>query len=373
MSALTPVAMAPTLPIGQGGLVGQPAPAELVTLPTPTVSLDTISDMLSQLHALLSASRSESLHLSEASVRTNQLTRHEAEKAHDQAVQEAREEAESESFFEWITKDIGIVGLIGLLTLNPALVAVDLVAHKTGLVENLRLDIVDVAVVVFGGPALLAADILLRKLDVAPDCVRETLDDLGLGDSVPGISDQDVQPVVEKALMINLLLASAAITVLTAGTTTALVVGCIAIGLSCGSMVSASLGGPEELTLGLAIGGAVLSLGSGFLSSGATAGSALNARLSSLKVTSSILSGATGAIRGIDGVTHAIHTRNAEEATYRATEARQTLTRLERLFDTILQGLKDAKASAERTTALIQSTLETHNTTLRMTSAMLRV
>jgi hypothetical protein len=380
MNSIGSVVVTPSLPLGPGGGPASVATSAVVTLLPPPLPLDRMQDVLSQLQAILSTSRTQSLTRSETSVRTNQASRREAEHARDEALERAREESESEGLFDWITKDIGLIGLVGLLTLNPALVVADLVAHKTGIVDNLRLDVVDVAVVAFGMPALLAADILLRKLECTPDCVRETLDELGLGSSVPGISDEDVQPIVDKALVINLLILSAAVTVATAGTTAALVVGGLALGLSCGSLVSAWAGGPEELTLGLAIGGAALSLGSGLASSAAStaargagaasARAALSPRLADLKLVSSALSGANAAIQGMDGVLSAVHTKNADEARDQATQARQTLTQLERLLDCILHGLKDAKDSAERTNELIQSALETHRQTLRFTSAM---
>jgi hypothetical protein len=380
MNGIGSVAAPQSLPLGFGSGPALVTPSAALTLPAPALALDNLQDVMSQIHAILSASRTQSLQRSESSVRVNQASRREAERARDEALEKAREESESEGFFDWITKDIGLIGLVGLLTLNPALVVADLVAHKAGIVENLRLDLVDVAVVAFGGPALLAADVLLRKLEITPECIRNTLDELGLGSSVPGISDEDVQPIVDKALAINLLILSAAVTVATAGTTTALVVGCIALGLSCGSFVSAWAGGPEELTLGLAIGGAALSLGSGLVSSAAGASAAgaagtraaLTARLTDLKLVSNTLTGTNAAIQGVDGVLSTIHTKNADEAQDSAMQSRQTLTQLDRLFDCIVQGLKDAKDSTERASALVQSAIETHHQTLRLASAMVR-
>jgi hypothetical protein len=328
-------------------------------LPTPTSGVDGTQDALARLYAMLAQLQTTHAQGAKNDITVNQALRQNAQRARDEALAKAKREAEKGGLFDWICKDIGLLGVAGLATFNYGLVAADLALHKSGAVQNLKLDILDAGLVAYGRPEIIAANVLLRKLEIAPDEIEKKLDELGLGKSVPGISDEDVKPIVDKAVMANLFVLGTAASVLTAGSTTAIVIACVGLALSSGATVVQAAGGPEWLAVGMQIGGLACSLSS----AAATGGTAQ-------VVAGQIAKGVSDGLSGVDTIVRTIHQHAADKALYRATEVRHTLQRLERLLDGIIEGLQEGQESHKRTSSILQQTLQTHNQTLVLASSM---
>jgi len=372
---------------------GSTSPSIVPTLPGPSELVDSTQDTLAQLYACLVAFQKEQTVTAQSDVKTNDAARKNAERQREAELAKAKREAEKGGLFKWISDDIGLLGVVGLATFNYGLVAADLALHKTELVDNLKLDLVDAAVFAYGRPEIMVADVLLRKLDIAPDEVKQKLDELGLGESVPGISDEDVKPAVDKVLAANLMIASSVASVLTAGSTTALVVACIGIALSTAGTATQWAGGPEELAFGLQLAGAGCSIASAFMGGGAataaskagttakTGGAAaastsktaqMGARAVAAKTAAKIVNGTSAALNGVDTLVRSVHEKAGDDANERATAARHALARLERLLDDIIDGLRESQESFKRTTSIVQSTLQTHNQTLVLAASALK-
>lgn len=366
--------------------VAQPSPpgteaqekvSRLVTLPPPSQETDSLQDAMAKLYQAVAALQISQSRTSTNDLKTNQAKQQEAQRRRQEEQEKARAAAEKGGFFKWLGSGMGATGLVALATGNPALLIASLVMHKSGMMKNTKFDVLDAAMMT-AGPVTMAADLLVRKL-AAPN----------LGKDIPGITDEDVKPVTDKVVMASVMVAGAALSVVTAGTTTALVVACIAIALSAGSCASAELGGPKGLTMGLAIGSAVCSLGGGAVnvvrgisaagSTAAKAGDAAAKAASSAakaqataKVAALGVDAASKVASGTDAIVNAVHQKEGADAQVRAAEFRNLLTKLERVLDTIIDGAKESQESFKRTTATVTGIIQTHNDTLAVSASAIR-
>lgn len=289
-----------------------------------------------------------------AQVSSTQLKQHRLEEERRQALERARREAEKGGFFKEIADNIGLAGVAGLATFNYAVVGADYALHKTSVIQNLKLDAVDAAAVFAKSPELLAADIVIRKASFGPDAIRTELDKLGIGASTPGISDEDVKPITEKAVAINMLVAGAAASVLSGGSGLPLVLACCGVGLSTGAAVAQEVGAPEWVTLSLMGAGFGCSAASGFVGGKLTAAKALG----------EIGTGFVAVNEGTDQVVRTVHQDAANDARIDAQEAKNMLKRMEKIIDDIIDAVKDSHESHRRVAETIQGTAQVHNQTL---------
>lgn len=325
-----------------------------------------MEDALSQLYAAMSKLSNEEMTSGQTSVQNDQAERKGAEARRNAELARAQREANKGGFFKSLEKSIGVVGVVGLCTFNYALVAGDIAAHKTGLVKNMKLDVADgVAALAWQTrPELLLADILVRKLNVAPDELKKEINDK-LGPVLDaGVSDDDVKPIVDKAVEANLLVAGTATSILTAGSTSALVVAIVAAAMSAGAFTNQELDGPGWLTVGLDVCNAALTIGMGAGVDGAkSAIDGTNATEQAANKAALALDGASGIANGTDTITNAIHQHKADDATNKAQAALFALQKLERMIDDLIDAMKDTQASRKQTSSAIQGALQTHDQT----------
>lgn len=334
--------------------------------------VDGITDQLSAIFALASQLTRTENEVSRRRVLTNKLDQSTADRQRREALERAKQESEKGGIFKELEDNIGLLGVFGLATFNYGLVAADIVLHESGAVGNLRVDLIDgaCAAVAQTHPEILVADVLLRKLDATPDAVERQLDALGLGTNVPGISDEDVKPVVDTAVKLNLLIAGTAASVLTAGSTTALVVALVAAAFSAGAFASEQANGPVWLTLGLQVCGAALSLGAGLEGANAALSASESARIAQAKAVGIGVTALNGGLHGTDTVLHSVHQHAADEANIDAAEAKMRLARLQRLLDELIDTVEENEDSRQRTTESVREAIETHGRTLLTASSL---
>lgn len=352
----------------------QPNPVSV--LPDTPQGCDRMQDMLAAIFKCLSETSRIRNKSAENQVKENHLERDIAEAKLRQKMKDAEEAAKDHGIFNKITNNIGLLGVVGLATFNYGLVAADVGLHASGVVKNLKLDVVDgaCAVVAQAHPEILAADILLRKLDVTPEAVKKTLDDLHLGTSVPGISDEDVKPIVKTAVELNLLVAGAAVSVLSAGTASALVVALIAVALSTSAFVAQKCDAPPWLVLGLQVSGAVLSLGAGMASTTGTAQNTLRtaSEITAARGVGAGINGVNSAIGGTDAIIHAVGQKQVDDANRDAQEVRNQLARLQRLLEDLIDTISETQDSNKRATGSVRQALDIHEQTLVSTASALK-
>jgi hypothetical protein len=358
------VAPPPTLAPSAGG------PALLPSSAPPT--LGQMQGALADLYLLMSQMRD--VQVGEGKVRVNcaKVDRDVQLKEQEEAMRRAKEAAEEGGVFDWLSKDIGLAGCVGLVTFNYALVAADIAAHKTDLVDNVKIDVIDVAAVATGRYDVLAADILLRKTDLAPEEARALLEKAGLPKDVPGISDDDVKPIAKKLLIANLIVASVVATIFSAGTTTGLCIALAGLAISAaGSQVSEHKlldkvfgeGTSKYIGLGMQIYGAACSGMSGLASGAALSTVASNGVLKGVEFsarTKAVAIAAQGGITALNGTDQMVIAANEEaaaDANIDAEEARMKLARLERLLDFLIEGLKESNRSHRKAGEAIQGAI----------------
>lgn len=361
-----PSATAPTLP-------GAPAPGPTSALPPPTT--DSVQDALAQLYEIMSK-------LSEGQLETNKAEYVNLQGEHDEEVarrnaelQRAQREAQKGGgIFSKITKNIGIAGFAGLCTFNYALVAADVTAHATGVVKNLKLDVADgvSALAWQSQPELLVADILVRKLNIAPDELKDAINKK-LGPILnAGVGDKDVKPLVDRAVQINLLVAGAAASILSAGSATALVVALVGVAMSAGAFVSQQAGGPAWLSIGLGVCGSVLEVGAG-LNGGAASflgGDSATVKAAAEGIAKGV-DATNAAIGGADDIVNAGQQKIEDDANEKAQAARNAITKIERMIDDLIDAMQATNDSKKRATGTVQQALQTYNqTNVAMTSGM---
>ncbi len=321
-------------------------------------TLGQLQGAMAGLYMIMSQLRDAQSAQSMARVDSAKLGREIAERQHEEAMKRAREAAEKGGLFDWLSKDIGLAGVVGLVTFNYALVAADITARKVDLVDNLKVDVIDVGAVATGRYDVLAADILLRKTELAPKEARELLEKCGLPKDAPGISDEDVRPIARKVLMANLFIVSCAATVLSAGTTTGVCIALAGLAISmAGSQVAEhkvldgvfGKGSSKWIGLGLQIYGAAASGMSG-LAKGAAIGAGA-------KAAAAVSQGAVTSLRAADKMAIAVHEKERDDANVDAESARMQLARLERVIDQLIDAIKEVSECSRRTGEALQGAI----------------
>lgn len=352
-------------PLSLQRVASHPAVAPTLLPSAPAPSIPELQDAMAQLYLVLSQLREQQARLGKAAVDGAKADRDIAARKEKEALERAKEAAEKGGFFDWIADDLGLAGAAGLVSFNYPLVFADIAAHKLGLFEYLeeKIDLVDVAAVATGRYDVVAADVLLRKTDLAPSQIRELRDKSGLPEDAPSVSKEDVEPIAKEAIMANLLVLSTAASVLSCGTTGALVVALVGLALSMGGAKIAEEkaldgllgeGSSKWIGLGMQIYGTVASCMSGF-AGGAAVLPANGAR------GAAIASGLANAARGSDQIVTSVHEHERDEANIDAAGARQQLTRLERLIEQITDAIKEVYDSNRKAAETLQGAIDTAN------------
>ncbi len=328
--------------------------------PAPAPCLGAAQDVMSQLYAALGKLRDIQMATSKSHVEEAQAQQERVLAEQKEASRRAKEASEKGGLFDWLSKDIGLAGAVGLCTFNYALVAADVAVHKLDIVENVKVDVVDVAAVATGRWEVLAADILLRKTDIAPEEARAILEKVGIPRDAPGISDEDVRPIAKDLLMLNLLVASIAATVLSCGSTTAICIALAGIAISAaGTQVAKHKtfdgvlgnGSSEWIGLGMEIYGATAASMAG-MAPGASSLAQNGARAAM------IVNGGSSILRGGDKIATTINTRARDEANIDVEAAKQQLKRLERMVELLIDGLKETQQSHKRAAEALQGAVQ---------------
>lgn len=316
-----------------------------------------------------------------------------------EAARKAQEERESGGLLDSITDNIGLVGLIGIVTFRPDIVLADVAAHRAGLADG-GTEVVDLGALAAGGPLALVAEQAFAKL--APEWLRPedvasfalagpmgTVVMRGVEKMVPEdfardvselttVKDDDVRVANKIALTAALTAAAVTGTVLSGGATSATVVALIGIGLSTTTQLAASTGLLREafgekaamwISIGASIAGAALTLG------GSLAGTAQTA--SALGRAGALISAGVSVVRGTDDVMTGVHELRAADhqldhdlASADAEEQKHVLARIEKLVDSILADLREAKEAQQRTSEILQGALQTNQQTQLAACAM---
>jgi hypothetical protein len=360
--------------VGRTGAAGWPAPtggvanaAGVPLLPaTEAPTTGSMQDAMEALYSIMGQLRDAQANASRGRVNVKAQERDIAAREQAEALKRAREAAEKGGLFDWISKDIGLAGAVGLVTFNYALVAADVAAHKLDLVDNLKIDVVDVGALATGRYDVLAGDILLRKLDIAPKEARELLEKCGIPKDAPGISDEDVRPVAKKLVMANMWIASATATALSAGTTVGLCIALagLAISTAGGEIAKAGTfdglfgkGSSQWIGLGMQIYGAAATGMSGLAN-----GTSLHAAVklgAAAKAGAAATQGTLVTARAADHAVIASNEKTRDDENIKAEQAKLMLLRLERVIDALIDGIKEASESSRKVGESLQGAIAT--------------
>lgn len=345
----------------------QPEAALLPAAERP--ALGAMQDAMALLYAVLMQQRDTDARVAKSQVEVAQGERKAALRDQQEALRRASEAAEKGGLFDWVSKDIGLAGAVGLVSFNYGLVAADVAAHKLGVFEHIeeKVDLVDVAAVATGRWEVVAAEAVLRKTDLAPEEARGLLERCGARTDVPGISDEDVEPIAKDLLLANLLVLSVGATVLSCGSTTGLCIALAGLALSYGGSEAAKAGtfdgvfgegSSQWIGLGMQFGGAAITGAAGLASGPGLVNGANTA--------AAVASGVSGTANGADKIVLAVHEHERATADIDAEQARYRLARLDRLIQTVIDGAKHASDSHRRAAETIQGVVQTANDTQLM-------
>src|SRR5687767_6828605 len=124
--------------------------------PSQTPNLGMMQGALADLYLVMSQLREAQVGESKVRVDCTKVDRDVQLREQEEAMRRARDAAEEGGVFDWLSKDIGLAGCVGLVTFNYALVAADIALHKLDIVDNVKVDVVDVAAVATGRYDVLA-------------------------------------------------------------------------------------------------------------------------------------------------------------------------------------------------------------------------
>ncbi len=292
----------------------------------------------------------------------------ETERARE-ALQRAQEEAAKGGFLDWLSKDMGIIGAAALATAQWPVMAADIAMHKVGVVDEMKIDALDVGALATGRFDVLVADALLRKTAASPDELRDLLDGVGLGADSLGVSDEDIQPYTKRMLEVAIVVAATAGSVLSCGT---LAGGCV---VAAGLLISYS--GQALAKTGALDGvlgeGATKWVGVGMQIYGAAAAGVAGATMgatSAAKLASTAMTSTTTATRSADQVVLAVHAHDARLAELDAERASAEVARMDRYIDELLEIVKESKKAQGRIQTLHAQVTNTQNETMLMASRM---
>lgn len=362
MNGVSPVLASPVDVRSPMGPAGSIAPSLLPHVEAPP--LPQLQDAMAQLYLVLSQLREAQATHGKMQIDGAKTERDIAARKEKEALERAKKAAEEGGFFDWIAKDLGLAGAVGLVTFNYPLIVADIFAHKLGLFDSVdeKVDFVDVAAVATGRWEVVAADVLLRKTDLAPHEVQEVFEKSGIPKDAPGVSKEDVDPIAKEAIMANLLIMSTAASVLTFGTTAALVVALLGMAISMGGSVIAKEkaldgvlgeGSSKWIGLGMQIYGTLASSMSGLAGGASTISNGARA--------AALATATVAAMRGTDQVVTAVNERERDEANIDAAGARHRLGRLERLIEQITDAIKEVYDSHRKAAETLQGAIDTAN------------
>lgn len=381
-------------------------------LPAPNTGVD-VSDAVTQLLMFSSRLSEQQMVTGKAQVETAAAAReHAAElrkEALARAVEAARKarEAQESELFSFVTDRLGAAGLIGLATFNWGLIAADMSAHEAGVAP--KTGAIDLGAAVFGGPLAYLA--VRGAEELAPEGLGQTAaaatllgGPLGLAleraaaklapgkleklEGLASIKDDDVRLANKVALAIALAAVACAGTVCTGGTSAPAIVALVGIGISTTTQVTAMTGALEEVlgkkaagyvAMGGAITGAALTLGGSVWTAASAAKSAvsmaksvqtLGKTIRNLDTARQLTEGTHAVISGIRQLEAADHQRDADLANVDAEAQRHVLQRIEKMIDGILEDLREAKDSAQRSAETLHQTLKTHDQILLQAGSM---
>ncbi len=359
--------------------------------PAAAPSENEAKDALAELYRVLSASNNDEMRSARETIKQNDKLHVAARQEHIAAVAHARALAEEQKEaakgpMDWVTDDIGVMGVAGLCTFNYPLVIADVAVHKLGLVENLKIDAVDAAcafAMQYGHPELLVADLVVRHPEILPGELHDKIASVAsFGkslDAAPSLSDQDVKPYSKQILAANLVVASAAVTVCTLGAASPLATTLAIAAIACSVAAYAAENvdpvreqmedklGKEttgHVVLGLQISSAVLGLASGgfAIASAGKATAETTSRAGTamqwVKIGASVGKGTLE----VEGAVRSYHVaelqRDIDQAHVDMKAARYRMQSLERAVETVIDGLKDAHESGKRSLETLQNTIQ---------------
>lgn len=396
---------ATALPPEPAAPAGQPD-AGATLLPSPSSPPD-IGDGIARLMAISSQIGDAQMKQGMASVNANanrqkaaSAARKEALERAADAARKAQEDASKGGLFDFVTDNIGLVGLVGLVTFRPDIVLMDVAAHKAELTDG-DTDLLGLGALAAGGPLAYAAEQAFatyapawcRPEDVAafmlagplgtaiqrgaskltPEDLKEDIR------AITSIEDDDVRVANKIALSVALTAAAATATVLTGGATSTTVVALVGIGISTATQVASATGLLEEIcsekaamwiSLGGSAAGVLLTLGGSLGNAGASAATAMKRAGAMMNAGLSVVQGSDEVMQGVHQLRAAEHTYRADLANADAEEQRHVLKRLERVVDGILDDLREAKEAPERASQTLQATLQTYNQGLLQAASM---
>jgi hypothetical protein len=403
-----PVARSPSgiLAGNVGGATSVPTGAGSVLLPSPSaVSVD-VGDAVGKL-LTLSAALGEAqsrvgltqANVAEGARNAASAKRKEALEQAAEAGRKAQEEAQKGGLFDDITGNMGVVGLVGLVTFRPDLVITDVAAHHADLTTG-RTDLLGLGALASAGPLGYAAEQAFAKY--SPDWVKPedvaafalagplgTVLERGASKLTPDdlekdvaelvtVRDDDVRVANKIALTAALTAAAATATVLSGGAASATVVALVGIGLSTGTQIAASTGLLTDIcgekaamwiTIGGTVVGAALTLG-GSIASSAGAASSLGRAREAIGSGVAIANGADAVVSGTRDLRGAELTRDQDLSDASAEEQKHLLARIERVIDGLLGDLREAKEAPQRASEVLEGVLQTNDQTLLQAGSM---
>lgn len=315
-------------------------------LPPPGAASDPEAALL----FLLTTLEAKETAAGESRVRATESRRDAHAAAERRAREEAARAAERGGFFDFFSKDLGILGLAGAVMGCWTLFAADIALHKLDVLDEVKVDLVDLGAWAIGGPGLLALDVAVRKLDLAPAPCRQLLDDLKLGDDVVGLSDSHVQEVAHEVVLGLAVTAGAALTLVSAGSAAGLVVAGFAVALSLGGHVVARTKALDGLLGENA--SAVFGVAAQVASAALTVGGTLTGQLGAVPQAAPLrgmVKGADGMAHGADRAVLAVHAYSAARAGAAAERSAATARELRATTERLVDGLRAAAAQLART------------------------
>jgi hypothetical protein len=400
----TVLAAAPAPATASNGGLLLPAPAESTDIGDAVMQLLKMSSQLSDQQMQIGKSRVDA---AEQQRKVAAEHRREAIDRAIEAARKAREAAEDDGgLFSCITKDLGLAGVIGLVTFQWELVGADIASHESGISDG-GTNALEAAAYLEAGPLGFLAEQLATKLspveiqqcEVAAGvlagpigiALERALSKTSLGDAEKNVDrattvrEDDIQLAKKIALIVAMAAVAAGTTVLTGGTSAPAVIALVGIGISTATQICAETGAlkqvfGDELAGKIAIGGMIAgtaltlggSIGSIVGGVGGLAGASKQLQTAAALANSakSIVEGVGGTVEGLKALDRADYQHDADLANIDATQQKHLMERLQRLVDSILDDLEEAKKSADKATEILQGTLQTRNQTMLQAASL---
>ncbi len=356
-----------------------PPPTSLVAPPVGTMDP---SDALSALLKLSSDVSAAQTDTSRQSVMAAASQRKEAADRRQKALQDAidaqkraEEEKSKGGFFDFITDNLGPVGLVGMVIGSVYLVAADVALHAAG-IDDGKMDLADAAGLgaMLAGPAgiaVYAAQMLVKK--VGPEELQDALD------QGPTLKDSDVAAANRIAFAVTQAELAIAATVASGGTCAPAVIASVGIAVSTTTQILQDTGALRAafgdkaagyIAMGGSIAGAACSLGAGASALATSQLASLSGVATAAEAGVSVAKGAHDVVQGIRNYEAAGSQFEADQHTVDAERQKHVLAFIERSVDDLISAMKDLKESARRTTELIQGAMQTETQTLLVAGSL---